>query len=431
MENHIYYKVKGRLLDTTKVDELNWHIIEKGFKHSSPLVARENALEYFGDIQKMLQENGRLSKSKNPIIIEPDFVEDLLKLEIEAFAKVLKSKPSFENDEFLNKGLEMHFFKSKLQNEYLEYLSLYLIIDREKCKDIPKEIIDINSVNNNLLEYINNNELGILIHHIPKFYVDQQGIINNLEMCEIPILEHFNCNLENVKKQVYHFGEDYVDSGFDEESGAGRIILPTPMNWDSLAEFQAEEAILSAYKDENITEEEKELENAEHVELVISQGESKKSEFKPSIVYNFKTKKAAISVKQNVAKAIAALLNTDGGIVYVGVKDDSTIGGLDYDYSVCKGNGRDGFKLEVDDLLSQFFKPWVSNLIEVNFINIKGKDIALIRIEKAGEPVFLISKYDNYKYFYYRSNASSREIIDVEEIVVYILNRYKTNDKNN
>ena len=169
----------------------------------------------------------------------------------------------------------------------------------------------------------------------------------------------------------------------------------------------------------------------------IEEGEGHDREFKPSILYNFTKAKGTQSTKYYIAKVICSFLNSDGGTLYIGVKDDGTIKGLDYDYKLFEGDykkKKDMFKLTFDNLITYYFGTNYHSLVKLNIIEYQEKDIAQIKVEFSSlNPVFLLNrwrnpetgKYDRIsKEFYVRGEASTKRISDVEEIIKYIRNKW-------
>src|SRR5690606_26743289 len=147
--------------------------------------------------------------------------------------------------------------------------------------------------------------------------------------------------------------------------------------------------------------------------------------FKPTIIYNFDTGKESIKVKYIIAKVICSFLNSNGGTLFIGVKDDGTIQGLDYDYSLFESGQRDKVLLELDDLISRYFGSGRKPLIEGEIQEVNGKEILVVDVAASEKPVFLNNQFNGVtsKEFYIRMHASTRILNDVEEIVEYILNR--------
>ena len=198
------------------------------------------------------------------------------------------------------------------------------------------------------------------------------------------------------------------------------MILKTPFVWNSIERYN------ELYNSNQTTEK---TEHTEKIDLlrIIKRGESNQVEFKPCLLYNFKTQAAGIGVKYIIAKAICGFLNSNGGVLFIGVNDNGNIQGLDnYDYSLFRGeNEKDKLLLELDSLLTYFFdlsiKPFVNSSIE----KVAGKDILIIEVTESYKPIFLRNKKHEQinKEFYIRMNASTRQIFDNEEIVEYAFNK--------
>ena len=256
------------------------------------------------------------------------------------------------------------------------------------------------------------NQDPLTIHKIASSEYDPDDLLCWGLTLEREIYERNSFYTANSIIEIEYYGTDYHDEPGDPESGHYRI-LKTPRKW--ISEKPIEES------NSNITHEE-----------IIQRGEGKYIEFKPALVYNFTTGEPGIGVKYKVAQAIAAFLNTDGGLLYIGVTNDGEIQGLEYDYSILKGNKKDKVKLEFDQLTRHFFQPFVTNYIQTQIIEIKGKEVYVIRIYPSKQPVFLKNKRGDkiIKEFYRRTEASSLPIEDIEEIIKYVFNNDNLRPRN-
>ena len=215
----------------------------------------------------------------------------------------------------------------------------------------------------------------------------------------------------------------YCDSEFFEEDGTESFyILKTSYNltekdkaywWLNIEEKR--ELI------KNLIEERK-LENS------LINGESNTSEFKPALVYNFKTKTGSIGVKHKIAKSICGFLNSNGGYLHIGVNDNKEIIGLEPDFSLCDKNDEfDWFKLEFDNMIFQFFDESVWNYIKADFNREQETIFFTVKILPSNSPYFVRNNRTGTKEFYIRNTASTKEIKDIEEIIKYSLSHWKTN----
>lgn len=154
------------------------------------------------------------------------------------------------------------------------------------------------------------------------------------------------------------------------------------------------------------------------VQEIIDLDEGKEVEFKSSLRYCLKKKKPMDYVEHSLFKNIAAFLNTNGGVILVGVEDNRNVIGLDFtDYlTFNKEDKKDEFLKHFDNLFGKLLGNGYNNLVEISIEDVNGKKVAKINItKKASEPVFLNSKGKDEE-FYIRRSAStikltSREIL--------------------
>lgn len=221
-----------------------------------------------------------------------------------------------------------------------------------------------------------------------------------------------NFQFDNSKVLTYCFLEEDESSRFK--------ILQTSIDFSG-----KEETLwwLSEQEVRNLLEEIIERKKEEYqIEKAFEFGENNFTEFKPSLLYNFKTQQASIGVKNTIAKVICSFLNANGGKLLIGVSDSGKIQGLDYDFSLSnKENKFDFFRLEFDNLLYQFFDKNVFNYIRADFNTDYDKIFFEISVKPSDVPFFLLNKKENTKEFYIRTIASSQIINDIEEVVKYCL----------
>src|SRR3989338_10089064 len=154
-----------------------------------------------------------------------------------------------------------------------------------------------------------------------------------------------------------------------------------------------------SFREKKITEE-------VNYEEVIKGGESDQVEFKVSILWDFKRKAANKFLEFIIAKSISAFLNANGGRLFVGVEDSGEIGGIENDYAVVNHKNKDGFLLQLDQIINQYLGKAFYQYISIKIIPMKGKDVCVIEVAKSKTPVFL--KNGDKEEFYIRASASSQ-----------------------
>lgn len=201
---------------------------------------------------------------------------------------------------------------------------------------------------------------------------------------------------------------------WDEESNEVDTveILPTPFDWTGY------DVPRDSKVETEIVKPEVSLEN------IISDGESNQVEFKPTLLYNFKTKEGGIGVKSIIGKTICGFLNSRGGILFIGLTDNGKPQGLSYDYSLSGDkNPRDFFLLEFDEMLEHFLPQWVQDNVVCGFQEIEGVEVFIVIVTPSkSEPVFF--KGQNGKEFYIRRMGSTK-LLDIEQFYLYWKNHWE------
>lgn len=128
----------------------------------------------------------------------------------------------------------------------------------------------------------------------------------------------------------------------------------------------------------------------EGVLLKISKGENERVEFKQSYNYDYHLNIPDNELPKKVISEIAAFINSAyGGTLFLGVKDDGTILGLQKNFEqIGKKKDRDAFELALTSKLRAAFGGLSVDLIEIFFHEIESKIICEIKIKPHKEPVF-------------------------------------------
>ncbi len=123
-------------------------------------------------------------------------------------------------------------------------------------------------------------------------------------------------------------------------------------------------------------------------------------------------------LEREIWKTVGGFLNSrTGGALFVGVRDDKSIRGLEDDYSVTKGRGgqdpRDVWQLFVVNLLAERFGKWVVSCITVTIHEFEAKDICCIDVRPAPRPAWAKEGKpddDLNEVFYLRSSGSTHRL---------------------
>jgi len=150
---------------------------------------------------------------------------------------------------------------------------------------------------------------------------------------------------------------------------------------------------------------------------LLREGESSTLEFKSTMRKNLKSGKNGKEIEIAWLKGLVGFMNTNGGILLIGVDDDANILGIEAD----EFDNEDKILLHFKNLISQHIGLEFSQYLHLIINQIEGKTILVIESERASRPVFLYHK--NEEDFYIRSGPASVKL-SISKVIRYIQNRY-------
>lgn len=370
-----HYAVKVKLIRYESKDNIDFIDYEKFFENENPILARKEAFKEYEEWLKDLytgigNTDGYISDKQ-------------ARIDLEKFIT-----PSGKHNVVINEN------EIDIGNSFGYGIGVYFIIDLPYRKSW--ESSDMYDKKGD--EY--------LLHGIGKGdkYNDPLELSDSLNL-EILYYEHYNYDKSNFERKANIY--DWDKPGIDEIH-----FLETPFDWTGF-DVEPEEEETEAEQNTTL-----------QIEEIISNGEGNKIEFKPALLYNFKTNKAGISVKAKIATAICAFLNANGGLLFIGLDDNGNPQGLEPDFSLANGKKpKDFFQNEFDQMVEHFLSFSVKANITGQFQELNSKDIFIVAVEPSrNRPIFL--KGQNGKEFWIRGNAGNRQLTDNEELANYCIDRW-------
>ena len=157
------------------------------------------------------------------------------------------------------------------------------------------------------------------------------------------------------------------------------------------------------------------LKDPKYIKSLISHHENKVIEFKETFFVNTRTTKKDPVIIHAALKAICGFLNTAGGTLLIGVKDNQSINGVfDDNYTE-----KDKYKRDIQNRIKATFGLRAVEHILIEITKMPGsEEICAIQCEKSASPVWCIHKdYNKIKnpadadkeIFYVRNNAETVE----------------------
>jgi hypothetical protein len=153
------------------------------------------------------------------------------------------------------------------------------------------------------------------------------------------------------------------------------------------------------------------------IEDIVGNGESSEVEFKSTLRVNQHTGNRDPRMELAVLKTIAGFLNTNGGILTIGVTDDGTLLGIDADGF----ENEDKMSLHLVNLIKDRMSSTIMPFIHARFEDYKGCRVMVIECSKVRTPVFV--KDGNVERFYIRTGPSTTEL-SASQTQEYIKQRY-------
>ena len=188
--------------------------------------------------------------------------------------------------------------------------------------------------------------------------------------------------------------------------------------------------------------------DTEAVRTMINAGESDRIEFKMRSLWSADLTKEEILASESseiqkyrnnaskfiIGRSIAGFLNTEGGNLIIGVKEDRIknkiqIVGIEEDYRKLheKDRNPDGYRRMIVETIIQKYLPEIFNtasrFIHISFPSLSGRTLCHLHILPADKPVFV--NIGNDEYFFIRVDASTRSITG-RVLSQYILTRFSS-----
>ena len=397
MKAAFHYVVRIKIVYLTEDKNIVFKESEEIFEDEIPIIARENAIRYYQSyVDVLLEDKGKKFLS---------------------YRQAKKELSSFIKPENPIK-VKLGDIEIDMSDGYGNGIGIYMVIDkqkedtegywkgREKFKSIFNKFIknDPNYIENTKEYFIHG--IGDMGYCDDPYYF----FVDLLE--ELDLYDFYKYDKKDYETEIEFFDKTEWEEGRGEDQPDVWPILETPFDW-------------SGYDKEFWWGEPDETHIAPlAIEEIIKKGEGFHVEFKPTLLYNFSTGKPGISIKNIIAKAICAFINSEGGFLFIGIDDNGNINGLENDYKLSdKKNAKDFFNLQFDEMIYHFFSNSVKSNIVTNFLEIDSKEIFVVNVSPARfKPVFLKGK--DGKEFYIRGEASSKLLSDPEDIINYCFERW-------
>ncbi len=155
---------------------------------------------------------------------------------------------------------------------------------------------------------------------------------------------------------------------------------------------------------------------AARIRELIRAGESERLEFKATVRWNLRENRAGKEIEIAWLKGVVGFLNTEGGVLLIGVEDDGTIAGIERD----NFTNDDKCLRHIDSLISTHIGLEFSRYVHFTIIEVEGRKVVEIRCHRSENPAFL--RKGDAEEFYIRTGPASRKL-KPSQIIKYLASR--------
>ncbi|HNW50269.1 MAG TPA: ATP-binding protein [Prolixibacteraceae bacterium] len=154
------------------------------------------------------------------------------------------------------------------------------------------------------------------------------------------------------------------------------------------------------------------------IEEIIKRGEDNQTEFKSTLRWDLRQGIKNAAIEHASLKTICAFLNSEGGDLLIGVRDDGSIEGIETD----KFENDDKFLLHLWTLIKTCMGQEVVEWVKTTLQKFGDKTVCRVNCRKAGKPIFLNQKGFDEAFFIRVGPSSSN--LEIRAALKYIKHHF-------
>ena len=209
---------------------------------------------------------------------------------------------------------------------------------------------------------------------------------------------------------------DFITKPFDPDEIVARVSRHLEVHLRHKIILEENRILANQLEDKLRSVPDDSAEREEWVKSLIQSGESDRVEFKSTLRWNLKTERAEKVIEKSWLRSIVAFLNTDGGVLLIGVADDGGILGTEAD----QFDNDDKYLLHVNNRIREYIGLENASFINFQLVPVEGNSVLLVQCQPSPSPVFLnIGKDED---FYIRVGPGNRRL-STSEVLTYVTNR--------
>jgi len=247
-------------------------------------------------------------------------------------------------------------------------------------------------------------------HFFPKSFLKKKGIGNANSLMNITLVGA-DLNKRKIRaKAPSIYMQDFLDENDELPNSIKSHLIEDIEEFgifsDDYSVFLEKRAkvIFTALQNRIELKNKNGIKDAELKELILI-GENERLEFKSTLRFDLRENKVNKKLEFVIAKTISAFLNSEGGILMIGVDDFGNILGLNKDIETLPKKDIDGFELQIRQVIKKYLGASFEKHLKITFPKIDDKEICNVKVSKSGKPVF--TTFEGKDYFFVRIGNSS------------------------
>lgn len=197
-------------------------------------------------------------------------------------------------------------------------------------------------------------------------------------------------SLSNKELDQWILGEPVTRDAAEDLSNLGLLIREKDGPWRRSAALEAVHKLIAERPVDTGLNVVPESGTEEGLIALIKRGESHSLEFKETFRINTHTGQRDAKMETEIVRAVAGIMNAEGGRLIVGIHDSGEVKGLKRDLQLF-GDDLDRFERWImGDLLGKRIDPaLVSQFVRLWWVRVRGVRVCEIEIQRATEPAWL------------------------------------------
>ena len=150
---------------------------------------------------------------------------------------------------------------------------------------------------------------------------------------------------------------------------------------------------------------------ADKIRAMVRDGESTLLEFKETLSWNIHAQQKDIAMEIACLKTIVGFLNASGGVLLIGVADNGSIPGVNFEVDKLHKNNIDKFQTSFKNLLKDRIGEQFYPYFDVTIDSVDGAHVVRVECRPSpSDPCFLINPQTKQEEFYVRAPAATDKL---------------------